>query len=377
MKKHESIYRELRHRIVGNHYSPTGRLPTESSVGRDFGVSVATVRRAMERLSAEGLLVRRQGRGTFVADRQVPAVSADGAGRQMVLFVALTDSHFYHEELVHMQHALSELGYASMQCVAPDFASREGLERIAEAVRGRDLAGIICGPVWHHYARIAPVFDTSRVPVVFVHPREPVPGSFVASDSATGAYQALCHLHDIGCRTIRYFGPPEPDQVWSKTRGIRRFLSERMPGAPIEQRVVTIEDTLEGGYHAAQRELASGAGMDGILTSGDLSAVGVMGAAREKAHRIPEDIAVMGFGRSNIAGTTVPPLTMMEVDTRQIAGEAVRILHEAVTTAGPASRRQVVMQPRLVLRASTVGSVAQRRGAGERESKVELATHLV
>jgi GntR family transcriptional regulator len=47
---------------------PTGRaLPSESALSQAFGVSVGTLRRAVDELVAEHILVRRQGRGTFVA----------------------------------------------------------------------------------------------------------------------------------------------------------------------------------------------------------------------------------------------------------------------------------------------------------------------
>ena len=42
-------------------------MPSESELGATFGVSVGTVRKAVDGLVAEHILVRRQGRGTFVA----------------------------------------------------------------------------------------------------------------------------------------------------------------------------------------------------------------------------------------------------------------------------------------------------------------------
>src|SRR5687768_18569155 len=44
-------------------------LPAERDLAADFGVSRITVRKALDGLVGEGLLIRRQGAGTFVAGR--------------------------------------------------------------------------------------------------------------------------------------------------------------------------------------------------------------------------------------------------------------------------------------------------------------------
>ena len=48
------------------------RLPSETELANDFGVSRITVRQALGHLSAEGYVDRRQGIGTFVAPRRLP-----------------------------------------------------------------------------------------------------------------------------------------------------------------------------------------------------------------------------------------------------------------------------------------------------------------
>ena len=47
----------------------TDRLPGELELADQYGVSRDTIRRAIQELAGEGLLVVLHGRGTFVADR--------------------------------------------------------------------------------------------------------------------------------------------------------------------------------------------------------------------------------------------------------------------------------------------------------------------
>lgn len=64
---HEQIGRSLRGAIAGGKFPPHAALPTERELAGRFGVSRITVRKALGRLEQEGLLLRRQGAGTFVA----------------------------------------------------------------------------------------------------------------------------------------------------------------------------------------------------------------------------------------------------------------------------------------------------------------------
>jgi GntR family transcriptional regulator len=54
-------------RIEGGIWSIGSALPNEFELSADFGVSVGTIRRAVEGLEETGILIRKQGRGTFVA----------------------------------------------------------------------------------------------------------------------------------------------------------------------------------------------------------------------------------------------------------------------------------------------------------------------
>ena len=59
-------------RLIGQEALPDGTaLPGERELARDLGVSRVTVRQALRLLEEQGLLIRRQGSGTFVAPRRI------------------------------------------------------------------------------------------------------------------------------------------------------------------------------------------------------------------------------------------------------------------------------------------------------------------
>ena len=63
------VYAVMRERIVNGYYPDNVPVPSEAELSGSFGVSRITIRKAMEMLSAEGLITRMRGRGTFVTDR--------------------------------------------------------------------------------------------------------------------------------------------------------------------------------------------------------------------------------------------------------------------------------------------------------------------
>ena len=54
-------------RLVDGVWTPGEPLPSEMQLAAELGVSQGTVRKALDAMAAENLVVRRQGRGTFVA----------------------------------------------------------------------------------------------------------------------------------------------------------------------------------------------------------------------------------------------------------------------------------------------------------------------
>lgn len=59
---------QLIRRLVDRTWQPGMSLPSEQELARQLSVSQGTVRKALDSMTAENLLVRRQGRGTFVAE---------------------------------------------------------------------------------------------------------------------------------------------------------------------------------------------------------------------------------------------------------------------------------------------------------------------
>ncbi|MBB4615065.1 GntR family transcriptional regulator [Novosphingobium taihuense] len=66
---YHQLEQDLKGRIGSGEFAPGQMLPTEEQMGHAYGVSRITVRRALESLDGQGLIQRRRGVGSFVAER--------------------------------------------------------------------------------------------------------------------------------------------------------------------------------------------------------------------------------------------------------------------------------------------------------------------
>jgi len=78
---YHQLEQEIAGRLSSGEFAPGDNLPTEEQLCQMYGVSRITVRKALDSLDRQGLIVRRRGRGSFVAERRagVHAINLTGS----------------------------------------------------------------------------------------------------------------------------------------------------------------------------------------------------------------------------------------------------------------------------------------------------------
>lgn len=66
--KYQQVFRSIEEDILSGRYSPGEKLPSETALLEQFETSRITVVRALRELQHKGLIQRRAGSGTYVAD---------------------------------------------------------------------------------------------------------------------------------------------------------------------------------------------------------------------------------------------------------------------------------------------------------------------
>ncbi len=144
--------------------------------------------------------------------------------------------------------------------------------------------------------------------------------SYVDIDNVGGAKAAVSYLLSRGCRRVATIAGLQDMGV-----GVDRLTGYRQAiGA---DGLVAYGDWGELSGQEAMRELLrQDPRLDAVFVASDLMAAGALRALRDLGKRVPEDIAVVGFEDSPIAGQTDPPLTTVYQPMEEMGRQMVRLL---------------------------------------------------
>jgi LacI family transcriptional regulator len=99
---------------------------------------------------------------------------------------------------------------------------------------------------------------------------------------------------------------------------------------------------------------------DGVFCFNDPLAIGAMNRLLDEGLRIPEDVAVIGCGNLHYDDSLRVPLSSVDQRIPQIAQEAARITLRILASKVVRKPQSIVLEPQLVVRASTQRTVAKR-----------------
>jgi len=303
----------------------------------------ATVARVQESIAALGF-IRND------AARQLRA----GRSTSIGLIVLDVGNPFFTDLARGVEDRASDRGLSVILANSDDSLAREA--KYLDLFEEQRVLGVLISP----YGEITPRLERLRergIAAVLVD-RSGDGGGFssVSVDDVAGGRLAVEHLITQGRHRIAFVaGSLTIRQVADRLAGARAAAAAH-PGVTLE--VIEIDAlTVIAGRTAGTRiaNRAAADRPDGIFAANDLVAVGALQAlVMQGAVRVPEQIALVGYDDIDFAAAAVVPLTSIRQPSREIGRIAVGImLEEAADPDLPP--RQVVFQPELVVRASSIG----------------------
>jgi LacI family transcriptional regulator len=164
-------------------------------------------------------------------------------------------------------------------------------------------------------------------------------------------------LIENGCHRIAYIGGKSVSPVGDRLEGYRIALSSAKLRVPNKYTICRPHGDDSGdmtGYKAAQELLALSPRPDGIFCNNDPIATGAMGAILEAGLCVPGHIRIIGAGNVRYSGALRVPLSSVDQDNQTLRARAAELALSLVQAKSPSRPKQILLQPRLVARESTV-----------------------
>jgi LacI family transcriptional regulator len=183
-----------------------------------------------------------------------------------------------------------------------------------------------------------------------------VSANFVGIDDEAAGRLATEHLLDIGCRRVAHIRRLENSTGIGRFEGYCKALHGRGFPCPSEYVVGRSNvDThgLERGADAMRLLLQLNPRPDGVFCYNDQVAIGAIDAIFEVGLNVPEDIAVIGCGNLHYDICLRVPLSSVDQHSSEIGQRAADILLSLIESKQMPQARRFILEPSLVVRAST------------------------
>lgn len=337
-------------------------MPTIRDVAREAGVSVSTVSRVI--MANPNVNNGTRERVLEVIERLAYRPSAIARGlvskRTKTLGVVVSDisNPFYPQMIKGIEDVANERGYTIILCNTDDELPRNA--RVMQVLNEQRVDGTILASVRRDDPSLEQLLE-SDTPAVLVN--RGLPGnriSQVVLNNRFGAEMATNHLIELGRRRIVHLaGPAFAQNARERASGFQRAAA----AAGIPPEAATI---LEVGFHpvaagndvhdAIRHVLTSDPSPNGLLAVNDILALHAMEiAVFELGLRVPEDLAIVGFDDSHLVASRFVQITTISHRPYEMGVKAAELLLGRIEGEQKTWPKKIVLEPRLIVRASTVG----------------------
>ncbi len=333
---------------------------TMKDIAREFGISVATVSRALKdspRISEERRKAIQQyaREHNFYPNAIGVALRHSRVMPQRVIGVIVPEfTHYYFSSiLTGIEESAAARGYRIMVALSGEQYEREA--RICENFLRYKVCGVIVSQAkdtknYDHYQRLI----DAGIPLVFYDRIcTGVSASRVVVDDYMGAYNAVTYLLETGCRHIAFYGGPKQLEI-SKNRfnGYKDALLKH--GLTVDNDIIKECDNRADAEMITPELMELDYPPDGFFAVNDDTAIGILYTVKHSGLRVPEDVSICGFTNGQRAIACDPMLTTVEQRGHRVGEEAAEILMDKVEGLKPIDKvEKRIVRTRLIIRGTT------------------------
>lgn len=333
---------------------------TMKDIATDLGVSVATVSRALKDSPRISIEQRERIKEYARQHNYYPNFIAESLRnskkrplKTIGVIIPNLPHYYFASVLSGIEEEASLRGYTVMVAQSNERYARE--VKICESFYDHKVSGVIVSQAkdtqcYDHFQKLI----DHGIPLVFYDRISTgVNASRVVVDDYMGAFTAVNHLIDTGCRRIAFYGSPMGMEI-SKNRynGYKDAMLKR--GLKPDEKFFRICDNRADAEIITPDLLASEDIPDAFFAVNDDTAIGILYSAKRMGYRIPEDISVCGFTNGERAISCDPMLTTVEQRGKVVGEEAANIVIGHIEGSLPMTQvEKRIVRTRLIIRGTT------------------------
>lgn len=297
---------------------------TLADIARLAGVSPVTVSRAINTPALVKPRTLEAIEKAIARTGYVPNLLAGGlASRKTRLIAAIVPSvasTIFAETIEGLNAELVSAGYQLLLGLSGYDQDRE-LE-LTRAILARRPDGIILTGITH-LKQTRAMLTGAGLPIVEIWDSTPSPLDTAVgfSHAAVGALVAQ-HLLIRGYDRYAQIGANDPRAVQRRDGFVQRLKG--IANVDLPELEMNSPSTFRDGRLAMAQLLDRGGGTLGVFCSSDVVAHGALAEAHARGCKMPDELAIVGFGDFDFAPFTHPPLTTVRIDRRDIGTKAAQ-----------------------------------------------------
>lgn len=340
------------------------KLPTLIDVAKHANVSKQTISRVINNKDEVAPATRQRVLNAIAELGYQPNSLARSLVTNKTMVVGLSvpniDQPFFPQIVGGVEESANKQGYNVFLCNVDGDPHRE--MNAIKRMRGHRVAGVISFGS-HMTDEMVEEISGGHLPLVLVNREVPATGGRdIWPGYEAGSYLATHHLIDQGRRAIVFLGLERESNVDAdKLRGYKRALADAdipfEPGLIFQSEQLggrNFHDLLARGHEVTESIVNSDLKFDAVFASNDLPAIGVTRQLAARGVRVPDDVAVIGFGGAEVSSIVSPPLSTVAIPLRRMGSSAFLALLAEIN-GQPADQRADLTEPELIIRESTAG----------------------
>jgi LacI family transcriptional regulator len=278
-----------------------------------------------------------------------------GTGRIIGLVLLDLANPFMTDLARAVEERANEAGYSVIVCNSDEDAAKE--DAYLKVLEERRVEGVLLVPVATESARMDGLRARGTAVVRLNHRAAGDDECTVGVDDLRAGELAMEHLLGLGHQRIAYVTSASHVYPTDERRDGALRAARRAGRGDDALQIVGVEHlNVAHGRDAGERILGLQPRPTAVFCANDLVALGVLQVMIRHGVRVPDDMAIVGIDDIEFASAAAIPLTSVR-QPRELLGRTAADLLLAEAAGDPEHvHRRVVLQPELVVRASTIGT---------------------